>query len=86
MGDAGVAVSRGGGNGLMPGADVLDLLAAGKGVQHADDGVAAQSEQRREFVAEDGAHHDGAGRIGYRDSQSLRHADQGNAHGSHGSP
>ena len=29
----------------MPGADVLDLLAAGKGVQHADDGVAAQSEQ-----------------------------------------
>ena len=46
MGDAGVAVSRGGSHGLMPGADVLDLLAAGQGVQHADDGVAAQSEQR----------------------------------------
>ena len=45
VGDAGVAVSRGGSHGLMPGADVLDLLAAGKGVQHADDGVAAQSEQ-----------------------------------------
>ena len=45
MGDAGVAVSRGGSHGLMPGADVLDLLAAGQGVQHADDGVAAQSEQ-----------------------------------------
>ena len=42
--------------------------------------------KRREFVAEDGAHHDGAGSIGYMDSQSLRHADQGNAHGSHGSP
>ena len=45
VGDAGVAVGGGGGDGLVPGADVAQLLAAGQGVQHTDDGMAAQAEQ-----------------------------------------
>ena len=44
VGDPGVAVGGGGGDGLVPGADIVQLLAAGQGVQHADDRVAAQAE------------------------------------------
>ena len=43
-GDTGVAVGGGGGHGLMAVGDVGHLLAAGQGIQHTDDRVAAQTE------------------------------------------
>ena len=51
VGDAGVAVGGGGSNGLVAHANILDLLAAGQGVQHADDGMAAQAEQLGDAAA-----------------------------------
>ena len=45
VGHTGVTISGGGSHGLVAAADVLDLLAAGQGVQHTDNGMAAQTEQ-----------------------------------------
>ena len=45
VGYAGIAIGGGGGDGLMPGADVLNFLAPRQGIQHTDHGVAAQAEQ-----------------------------------------
>ena len=51
VGNPGIAVGGGGGNGLVAGADVLDFLASAQGVQHTDHGMAAQAEQLGDIPA-----------------------------------
>ena len=51
IGDTGIAVSRSGCDRLVTGSDILDFFAAGQSVQHADDGMAAETEELRDTPA-----------------------------------
>ena len=57
MGQPGIAIGGGGGYGFVAVGNILDFRAPGKGIQHADDGVAAETEDVLHIPALQIIHH-----------------------------